>query len=128
MTTCPFYRNGLCISPKLEEATDVVTAPNRCFGDFETCKYYVEKKASVKLESLIPSGGLVYYDKVNVIYDKELLDKIDETQCMYFQYSNVDTRYGKGAVAYCSVLRRLLTASQGKNCILYAKTCPLNKR
>jgi len=122
MTTCNFYKNGLCISPKLEKPTDVVTSTTRCYQNFTTCQYYVEEKKTGVPAFTVTEKGIGYL-RVNIIYDAKLLERIENTECNYFRYNEVE----QGAISYCIIMNRMLTEGQAKNCILHGKKCPIRK-
>jgi len=119
---CPYYRGGYCTSPLLDTPTDVVTSTNRCFRDYKTCRYYVEKEEKREGIEKIEKPKLGFL-KINIIKDKELLQKIDSVECEFFRYSNVE----EGTIAYCKLKHRVLVESEAKNCILYFETCPLRR-
>jgi len=122
MTVCKFYKNGLCISPKLDKPTDVVTSTTRCFGNPTTCQYYIEEEKKTGLAAFNSKEGISYL-RINIIDDTKLLERIENTDCSYFRYNKIE----QGAIAYCTIMNRMLTEGQAKNCILHGKKCPIRK-
>lgn len=121
---CPYYKNGLCISPKLNTPTDAVTSPSRCYDEnmYKTCKYYEEKDQKETeekgLTKYIPKTSILnFYPAVN------LLDEAIQPQCEYFRLYQFEKRY----VARCEILDRILTKGQVNLCLKYANKCPFRK-
>jgi len=114
----------------LEHPDDTVTSSVRCLDidKAKTCRYYVEKENEEnKKEGLTKYNETekqkISYLRINIIDDKELLKKIESTECSYFHFNIIED----GAIAYCGIMNRMLTTSQARNCILYARTCPIRK-
>jgi len=103
----------------LNTPTDVVTSPNRCFKDFKSCRFYVDSEEKKEgLETFVTfeeaTEEVNFYPKINI------LEKPLDSECSYFQIIKTE----KGLVAYCKVLRRVLTEAQAKLCETQWRTCP----
>lgn len=103
----------------LDTPSDVVTSPNRCFKDFKSCRFYVgteDKKEGLEVfvASEETAEEVNFYPKINI------LEKPLDSECNYFQIIKTE----KGLVAYCKVLRRILTVAQAKLCETQWRNCP----
>lgn len=118
---CPYYRNGVCMSPlHLEPRPDLVRE-EVCEGPEEVytrCRYFV-KPGERGLEAFQPSAGLE--EKPYPLL--HLLERKVESTCPEYTLR----RYEGSYVAYCRVLDRLLTKYEVENCEKYPDTCPLRK-
>lgn len=123
---CPWYRGGLCTSPKLREPSAHVTSPERCLSDTEylSCEFYVDP-SEVKRE---PKGlerhlrpaiaqQLKPYPPIHVIPYRP------RSGCPYMKVYE----YSGGYLAYCNILGRLLTRSEVEVCEKHWRTCPLSR-
>ncbi len=125
---CPWYQNGMCTSPKLPEASELVVSRERCLGGpeaYRLCKYYVEpekegrrgkRKGIERFSTPAPAEAQKYkpYPPIHVIPRKP------SSACPFIKIIN----YAGGYLAYCRVLNRLLTKHEVSNCDRYWKTCP----
>jgi len=103
----------------LDTPSDVVTSPNRCFKDFKSCRFFVdseEKKEGIETFTTSEETG----DEVNFYPKINILEKVLDSECNYFQLIKTE----KGLVAYCKVLRRILTESQARLCETQWRDCP----
>ncbi len=127
---CPWYRNGLCTSPKLKRPTAAVTSPDRCLGseaEYKSCQFYVDPETADKPSSR--SGGLV--ESLKPALEKQLkpykpihlLTRRPKSNCPFFKVYE----YAGGYLAFCKVLNRLLTKSEAAKCEKYWQTCPFYK-
>lgn len=118
---CPHYKNGFCISPLLDKPSDTVTSPNRCFKEYKSCRFYTSTEEEKKegLEVFIDEGEtgeeINFYPKINI------LEKVIDSECNNFQIIKTE----KGFVAYCKIMRRILTESQAKLCSTEWRKCPI---
>ncbi len=127
---CPWYKNGMCNSPKLKKPDSNVTG-SHCLSDFEfrTCQFYEEPKEERKegLLAFQPSkdekkdtfeGKYRPYKPIHAMFEEPV------SNCPYFK-----TMRGSDGKWYavCRVLDRLLTISEVKLCNAHWKTCPLYK-
>ena len=116
---CPYYKSGYCTSPLLDNPSDVVTSPNRCFKDFKSCRFFVDPGGKKEgLENFTTFEETV--EEVNFYAKINILEKILDSECTYFQLIKTE----KGLIAYCKVLRRILTESQARLCEMQWTTCP----
>jgi len=100
---CPYYKNGACYSPSLDQPDASVTSKERCLKNFKVCRYFQnETKLDIK----------------NFYF--EMKTKLS-SECNYYELKDV----GSGFVAYCKVLNRIITESQAINCNKYWNDCPL---
>ncbi|BFH74313.1 hypothetical protein SJAV_22570 [Sulfurisphaera javensis] len=118
-SVCPYYKGGFCTSPLLDNPSDTVTSPNRCFKDYRICRFYKDEEEKKDGLEVFISGEdteeeVNFYPKINI------LEKILDSECSYFQIIKTE----KGLVAYCKVLRRILTERQANLCSTQWKTCP----
>lgn len=103
----------------LENPSDVVTSPNRCFKDYRSCRFFAdseEKKEGLEAFTELEDAGeeVNFYPKINI------LEKVMDSECSYFQIIRTE----KGLVAYCKILRRILTESQATLCETQSSSCP----
>jgi len=117
-SVCPFYKGGFCTSPMLENPSDTVTSPNRCLKDYKSCRFFVAEEKREGLEIFTSDENaeeeVNFYPKINI------LEKVMDSECSYFQIIKTE----KGLVAYCKVLRRILTESQASLCSTQWRNCP----
>jgi len=119
---CPYYKNGLCVSPKLDKPTDYVTNKSRCLGNYTTCSYFPNENVPKN------DNGLTQYNAKEI--DKEvsyypavnLLDEPIESGCEFFHL----IRTSKGLVARCDVQSRVITKSQALLCSKLYNKCPFH--
>lgn len=103
----------------LDKPSDVVTSSNRCFRDFKSCRFFIDSEGKKEgLETFTASEDEV--EKVNFYSKINILEKILDSECNNFQLIKSE----KGLIAYCKVLRRVLTESQAKLCATQWKICP----
>lgn len=119
---CPYYKNGFCVSPLLDNPSDLVVSPDRCFNLYKTCRYFVdngneESKGLTKFEKTKIEQEIKFYPKANLIQEN-----ID-SGCEFFQLMKLDGNF----VALCKILNRVLTEFHAKRCSLYWEKCPLRK-
>lgn len=117
---CPHYKGGFCTSPLLDNPSDTVTSPNRCFKDYKICRFYKdenEKKEGLETFTNDDNANeeVNFYPKINI------LETILDSECSFFQIIKTE----KGLVAYCKIMRRILTESQAKLCSTEWRNCPL---
>jgi len=127
---CPWYRNGMCTSPRLRRPSSSVVSPTRCKGseaEYKSCRFYVnpqqpsrEKGRSGLVESLKPALAqqLRPYPPIH------LLTRRPESRCPYFKVYS----YSGGYLIFCQVLGRLLTRSEVGPCEKYWSACPFYKQ
>ena len=117
MPKCPYYKNGFCYSPHLDRPTDIVTFPNRCYGQYTTCRYYVERNENKK-------QGLQLYEeteeKINFYPDINLVDESTTSECEYYRLLKTKN----GFIAQCKVIGRILTTHQAQLCSKEYNRCP----
>jgi len=107
---CPYYKNGICVSPKLDKPTDYVTNKSRCLGNYTTCSYFpIDEKVAKEIDKEVS-----YYPAVN------LLDGPIESGCEFFYL----IRTSKGLVARCDIQGRVITKSQALLCSKLYNKCP----
>jgi len=118
---CPYFKNGVCVSPILGKPTDYVTNKARCLGNYTTCNYYPmnnntssDNKGLMKFVEKEIEKEVNYYPAVN------LLDSPIESGCEFFYL----VRTSKGLVARCVIQNRIITKSQALLCSKYHNTCP----
>ncbi len=110
------------MSPILDSPSDSVTSNNRCFGNYKSCRYYMDDGESNRKEGLEMftedekvEQEISFYNKINV------LEKPLDSECKYFQVIRTE----KGIVAMCKIMGRILTESQAKLCSTQWKNCPI---
>jgi len=121
---CPWLKGGYCASPQLEHPDNTIVGKH-CVTSYKSCRFYVEpqeKEEKEGLEKFMPHAQLRFW-KVNLITDRELMRKVYDVSCDYFRYQITDN----GMLTFCLVKQRLMAASEGANCILYAAKCPLRR-
>ena len=127
---CPWYKSGMCTSPRLREPSTLVVSPERCLGGqeyYRSCRYFVdvekqevkEKNALTKFTQPTPAIAqqLKPYPPIHLLHSKP------SSTCPYFKVYE----YAGNYLAYCNVLERLLTRSEVKNCEKLWKNCPFYK-
>jgi len=115
---CPWYRDGMCTSPALETATDLVVSPQRCLSDdqYRSCAYYVDpaklqeqrkkKPEYVRTKPCIVISGMTKEPKIGCEYAA-----VEKTEDGFF-------------VVYCMVRGTYLTRWDVELCEKYWKECP----
>ncbi|BDB97739.1 hypothetical protein [Saccharolobus caldissimus] len=116
---CPYYKNGFCTSPALDKPTDAVVSTSRCFGQFKTCRYFLDNEDSkVGLEMYNEDKTIEqeirFYPKINV------LESPIDSGCENYQLIKSE----KGLIAYCKVLKRVLITQQATLCNKEFLKCP----
>ena len=119
--TCPWYKQGYCVSPLLDKPSDAVTSPSRCLGEFKSCRYYKEPSSSDEggLSKFMMKGGKYKITSL-MVAEVYAYDSPPVSQCEFFQTVMHDGKY----YARCAVKGWWLTASQSKLCSLYYDKCP----
>jgi hypothetical protein len=124
---CPWYRNGLCTSPKLKRPTSAVTSPERCLGseaEYKSCQFYVDPPKSQKQQSALVESLKPALEKQLKPYKPiHLIPYRPKSNCPFFKVYE----YAGGYLAMCTVLNRLLTKSEVAKCEKYWQTCPFYK-
>ena len=121
---CPWFRGGLCTSPKLSRPSSAVTSPTRCQGgdaEYVACQFYVEPGSGSKRRSPLESGvkpaiaqQLRPYPPIHLLHSKP------RSRCPFIKIYD----YSGGYLAQCQVLGRLLTRSEAERCEKYWSSCP----
>ncbi len=133
---CPWYKNGMCTSPKLLTPSSSVVSTERCLGgpeQYKTCNFYVEPESGQGVEQRTRSDvpSITEFSGVKSSLDKKLkpyppihlLDQRPLAQCPYMKVYE----YGGGYLAYCAVLERLLTRSEVELCEQHWRSCPFRR-
>ena len=115
---CPYYKNGYCTSPALDQPTDAVTASNRCLGQLKTCRYFIEQESKSGIETFTEDKSvdreIKFYPKINVL-EKELTSECENYKLIKSE---------KGVVAYCKAIGRVLVTQQAVLCSREFSRCP----
>lgn len=109
----------MCTSPLLQEPTDIVTSPLRCYDNYETCRYYPAKDK----KNDQPDGLTKFFrerKKIGIYPAVNMINENVYSECKYFNLIKIDNGY----VVRCEAIRRVLTLSQIKNCEKHWRTCP----
>ncbi|WP_153801405.1 hypothetical protein [Hyperthermus butylicus] len=121
---CPWYRGGLCTSPKLSEPTTAVTSPERCLGgeaEYKSCKFYVEPSSQQRSRPVLEASLKPAIEKQLRPYKPiHLITHRPRSGCPFFKVYE----YAGGYLVVCQVLNRLLTKSEATKCEKYWQTCP----
>ncbi len=128
---CPWYKNGMCTSPKLVKPTTSVVNLERCMGgpeSYKTCQFYVEpgggEESGRSDTPSITSFSRTGLDKKLKPYPPiHLLERRPESSCQFFKVYE----YGGGYLAYCAILERLLTRSEVEACEKHWRSCPVRR-
>jgi len=116
---CPWFKDGLCTSPLLEEPSKDPVIPSICSSIKEVyskCRYYVEPATKEPKEF---SGK--YGRPVLLIHS---LTKPLRSNCEFF----IIEKYEENVyIAACRVLNRYLTRYEVDTCIKHWKECPYRK-
>nr|WP_236748953.1 hypothetical protein [Acidianus manzaensis] len=105
----------------LDNPSEIVVSPDRCFKMYKTCRYYVdtgensESQGLEKFQEEKIEQEVKFYPKVNLIQEN-----ID-SGCEFFQLMRMEN----GFIAYCKILDRIITESQAKQCHANWDKCPL---
>ncbi len=125
---CPYYRAGMCTSPKLEQPSDDVVAATRCLGNspesYMACSLYVAIEHPKGLEIVVGKGGVRVgtVSKQKIYAPIHLLREQLQCECIYFSLAPIEGE--KGYVARCSLLRRYLTKYEARLCARHWRDCP----
>ncbi len=128
---CPWYKNGMCTSPKLAKPSSAIVNTERCLGgpeSYKTCSFYVEPGGGEEgSESGVPSitsfakSGLE--KKLKPYPPIHLLEQRPSGECPFMKVYE----YSGGFLAYCVILERLLTRSEVETCEKYWRSCPIRR-
>ena len=115
---CPWYKHGMCTSPKVGEPTDAVVNPIRCGSDseYKSCTYYVEPSATMTSDQKAPRR-----DRLRLYAPIHALPPNTAISCPEATIIKLES----GAIAaYCKVLNRALTKYEVELCNKYWRDCP----
>lgn len=117
---CPWYRYGMCTSPKLPEPTGDVVAVDRCNSDdlYANCIYFVQEASARPTQF---KRAIVRREKTKVYAPIHALPPQLECQCPECEISSTENGI---RVAYCKILDRYLTKYEAYECSRYWKDCP----
>lgn len=108
------------MSPMLENPTDTIVSPSRCFKTFRGCRYFIDKneeKEGLEVFNEKIDQEIKFYPEVNI-----LNEKID-SNCEYFQLIKIES----GFIAYCKILGRIITSANADLCSKYWQKCPIRE-
>ncbi len=120
---CPWYREGLCTSPKLENPSSDPVMPHRCLGAEEVyskCRYYSTEE-KVKLKPVTPTSAISIFGKPLALL--HAIRQKPSSECEYFEVKDTGEHY----LAGCKVLRRYLTIYEVDLCNKYWRECPYRR-
>ena len=121
---CPWYRNGMCTSPKLRQPSRSVVSPQRCMGgeaEYRSCKLYVDPPQERKQgRGLLEQAKPALIQQLRPYTPIHLLSRRPASRCPFMKVYS----YSGGYLAQCTVLGRLLTRSEVEACEKYWQTCP----
>ncbi len=130
---CPWYKNGMCTSPKLKEPTSAIVQPDRCGGppeQYKTCRFYVEpggereeKSGREGVPSITSFAKSGLEKKLKPYPPIHLLDHRPLSDCEFIKVYE----YSGGFLAYCAILERLLTRSEAAVCEKHWRQCPIRR-
>ncbi|MGC8974773.1 MAG: hypothetical protein ACP5KB_01080 [Thermoprotei archaeon] len=117
---CPWYKDGVCTSPKLEQpSSDPVTMA--CAGgprQYRECRYFMERAESPQLAGVTAT---VKFGKALMMI--HALNERPKSECEFFESEDHEGYY----LAGCAVLRRYLTKFEVPDCEKYWVNCPYRK-
>jgi hypothetical protein len=122
---CPWYRNGMCTSPKLRQPSRSVVSPQRCMGseaEYKSCRFYVDppQERRGRTRSLLEQPKPAIIQQLRPYMPIHLLSRKPNSNCPYIKVYS----YSGGYLAQCLVLNRLLTKSELTMCEKYWQSCP----
>ena len=123
---CPWYRGGLCTSPRLKTPSSAVVSPDRCLSDTEylSCEYYVDPaKAGRSPQGLEQHIKPAIAQQLKPYPPIHVVQRRPRSGCPNMKVYE----YSGGYLAFCTVLNRLLTRSEVETCEKHWRTCPLRK-
>lgn len=119
---CPWFRGGLCTSPRLREPSSSVVSPQRCGGgeaEYKACRFYTEP---VRARGLAAGGrGEAVWPPIHV------MDSPLQSGCQFFELARIQERGVSGYTARCRVLGRLLTTTEAAACSVHWEGCPFRR-
>jgi len=121
---CPWYKHGLCTSPKLPEPTEVVTSPTRCLGDesaYKSCSFYVEPGSIEAGSKRREVRGIRGMPRPKVYAPIHAIPKHLKIGCPFAKIVETED---KVRAVYCEVLGRLLTRYEAELCASHWRDCP----
>ena len=132
---CPWYRGGVCTSPKLRRPSSSVTSPSRCLGgeaEYKSCRFYVEPRGGSESGrggsggkgALFESAKPAIVQQLRPYNPIHLVSSRPTSRCPYIKVYS----YSGGFLVYCRVLGRLLTRSEVDLCNQYWETCPFYRQ
>lgn len=117
---CPWYRDNMCTSPKLEQpSSDPITMA--CVGgpkQYKECRYFVEKVEDSRLTNVTASTK---FGKALLMI--HALNEKPKSECEFFESEDHEGYF----LAGCTVLRRYLTKFEVPDCEKYWVNCPYRK-
>lgn len=117
---CPWYRDGLCTSPKLEQpSSDPVTM--MCVGgpkQYRECRYFMERAESPHAASVAATAK---FGKALLMI--HALNDRPKSECVFFEPEDHEGYF----LAGCAVLRRYLTKFEVPECEKHWVGCPYRK-
>ncbi|MFN3267731.1 MAG: hypothetical protein ACK416_00560 [Zestosphaera sp.] len=117
---CPWYKEGMCTSPRLDQpSSDPVSLA--CTGGAEQyrgCRYFVEKK---EVFQPVSAAATVRFGKALLMI--HALNEKPESGCEFFESED----HGGYFLAGCRVLRRYLTKFEVMDCEKHWINCPYRR-
>lgn len=115
--TCPWFRDGYCISPLLQHPDNTITSSRRCQGLYTTCRYFVDpadpptERKTFRITEMVKRMQHIY-----------ALDAVPERACEFALFINAGKYY-----TFCNVIKRYLPVSVAKLCITQYQKCPFRE-
>lgn len=119
--SCPWYKDGMCTSPKLEHPSSDPVSLVLCLGghnEYAGCRYFSEKRiprAGPTMSSVAKFGKSLFMIHA--------LSEIPESNCEFFEVENHESHY----LAGCVILGRYLTKFEVMECEKGWSACPYRK-
>ncbi len=133
---CPYYKYGMCNSPKLDQPTDEFVNPVRCNGGPEiyvTCAMYIPPEESRSLNTLEKNDQGTSKNTGNITEPRDnrgiypLINSLPMPIHSECQYYRLEKRSSGIIVARCEILKRYLTKYEAKLCEHYWRDCPFRQ-
>ncbi|MEM2021788.1 MAG: hypothetical protein QXP80_06145 [Zestosphaera sp.] len=118
--SCPWYKDGLCSSPKLEHPSSDPVSLVTCLGgsnEYGNCKYFSEKA----LSRPAPVSSVAKFGKALLMI--HALNDEPKFGCEFFEAEIHEGYY----LAGCLVLKRYLTKFEAAECEKHWGGCPYRR-
>lgn len=119
--SCPWHKEGMCTSPKLEHPSSDPVSLLVCMGganEYTKCRYFSEKKI---IKATPATSSVIKFGKALLMI--HALSEAPKSECEFFEAENHEGYY----LAGCTILGRYLTKFESLECERHWSMCPYRK-